>query len=100
MGKKIEIVEVSARDGLQSEKNFVATSDKLALVKRAIGAGLTRIEVTSFVNPKRVPQMADAEELVSMLPEVAMYFWVVMLHSAKQQLATNYTLITPAPELL
>ncbi|MBT6133930.1 MAG: hydroxymethylglutaryl-CoA lyase [Kordiimonadaceae bacterium] len=69
MTTNIEIVEVSARDGLQSEKKFVATLDKLALIKRAIDAGLRRIEVTSFVNPKRVPQMADAEELVQMLPE-------------------------------
>ena len=56
MTTNIEIVEVSARDGLQSEKKFVATLDKLALIKRAIDAGLRRIEVTSFVNPKRVPK--------------------------------------------
>ena len=68
MTTNIEIVEVSARDGLQSEKEFVATADKLAFITRAIDAGLRRIEVTSFVNPKRVPQMADAEELVRMLP--------------------------------
>lgn len=69
MINSIEIVEVSARDGLQSEKEIVSTADKLSLIKRAIDAGLKRIEVTSFVNPKRVPQMADAEELVQMLPE-------------------------------
>ena len=69
MINSIEIVEVSARDGLQSEKEIVSTADKLSLIKHAIDAGLKRIEVTSFVNPKRVPQMADAEELVQMLPE-------------------------------
>lgn len=69
MSTKIEIMEVSARDGLQSEKEFFETSDKLELITRAIDAGLTRIEATSFVNPKRVPQMADAEKLVQMLPE-------------------------------
>ncbi|MBT5766151.1 MAG: hydroxymethylglutaryl-CoA lyase [Kordiimonadaceae bacterium] len=69
MINSIEIVEVSARDGLQSEKEIVSTADKLSLIKRAIHAGLKRIEVTSFVNPKRVPQMADAEDLVQMLPE-------------------------------
>lgn len=69
MINSIEIVEVSARDGLQSEKEIVSTADKLSLIKRAIDAGLKRIEVTSFVNPKRVPQMADAEDLVQMLPE-------------------------------
>jgi hydroxymethylglutaryl-CoA lyase len=69
MENRIEIVEVSPRDGLQSEQKFVSTSDKLALIERAIDAGIRRIEVTSFVNPKRVPQMADAEELVKLLPE-------------------------------
>jgi hydroxymethylglutaryl-CoA lyase len=54
---------------LQSEQEFVSTSDKLALIERAIDAGIRRIEVTSFVNPRRVPQMADAEELVKLLPE-------------------------------
>jgi hydroxymethylglutaryl-CoA lyase len=69
MENRIEIVEVSPRDGLQSEQEFVSTSDKLALIERAIDAGIRRIEVTSFVNPRRVPQMADAEELVKLLPE-------------------------------
>ncbi len=69
MTTRIEIMDVSARDGLQSEKKFFETSNKLELIARAIDAGLTRIEVTSFVNPKRVPQMADAEKLVQMLPE-------------------------------
>lgn len=69
MTNSIEIVEVSARDGLQSEKEIVSTADKLSLIERAIAAGLKRIEVTSFVNPKRVPQMADAEDLVQMLPD-------------------------------
>jgi len=69
MINSIEIVEVSARDGLQSEKEIVSTIDKLSLIKRAIDAGLKRIEITSFVSPKRVPQMADAENLVQMLPE-------------------------------
>ncbi|WP_138378889.1 hydroxymethylglutaryl-CoA lyase [Luteithermobacter gelatinilyticus] len=68
MKRKINILEVSPRDGLQSEKTIVSTENKLALIKRAIAAGLKRIEVTSFVNPKRVPQMADAEELVRALP--------------------------------
>ena len=69
MNKKIEILEVSARDGLQSEKMPVSTQDKLLLITQAIEAGLRRIEVTSFVNPKRVPQMSDAEELVRALPK-------------------------------
>lgn len=58
----ISFVEVGPRDGLQNEKAIVATADKLELIRRTIAAGARRIEVTSFVNPKRVPQMADAEE--------------------------------------
>lgn len=57
----VEIVEVSPRDGLQNEQVIASTEDKLALIDRAIAAGVRRIEVTSFVNPQRVPQMADAE---------------------------------------
>jgi isopropylmalate/homocitrate/citramalate synthase len=63
----IDIVEVAPRDGLQNEKTLVSTPDKAALVNRALAAGLRRLEVTSFVNPRRVPQMADAEALMASL---------------------------------
>ena len=65
----IEFVEVGPRDGLQNEKVLVATADKLELVRRAIAAGARRVEVTSFVNPRKVPQMADAEAVCAGLPE-------------------------------
>ena len=68
MPEPIQIVEVSPRDGLQNEAGFVETSDKLALIDRLIAMGATRIEVASFVNPRRVPQMADAEAVVAGLP--------------------------------
>jgi hydroxymethylglutaryl-CoA lyase len=64
----VEIVEVSARDGIQNEKVILSVDTKLALVERAIAAGARRIEVTSFVNPARVPQMADADEVCARLP--------------------------------
>jgi hydroxymethylglutaryl-CoA lyase len=67
----LEIVEVSPRDGLQNEKTEVGTDDKLALIGRLIAMGAKRIEVASFVNPRRVPQMADAEAVVAGLPEAA-----------------------------
>ncbi len=66
---QIEMVEVSPRDGLQNEKIEIATADKLRLVEFAIAAGVRRIEVTSFVNPRAVPQMADAEAVCAGLPE-------------------------------
>lgn len=66
--RTVEIVEVSPRDGLQNEQGFVATEAKLELISRAISMGTRRIEVTSFVNPRRVPQLADAAELSALLP--------------------------------
>jgi hydroxymethylglutaryl-CoA lyase len=64
----IEIVEVSPRDGLQNEQRVVSTADKVALIERAVAAGVRRIEVASFVHPERVPQMADAEDVCAVLP--------------------------------
>lgn len=66
---EIEVVEVSPRDGLQNEQHEIATAAKLGLIDRAIAAGARRIEVTSFVNPRAVPQMADAEAVCAGLPE-------------------------------
>ncbi|MDE2561138.1 MAG: hydroxymethylglutaryl-CoA lyase [Sphingomonadales bacterium] len=63
----IEMVEVGPRDGLQNEKVVVSAADKVELIRRAIAAGSRRLEIASFVNPKRVPQMADAEEVVARL---------------------------------
>ncbi len=59
------------RDGLQSEPGVLPTATKVEFIERAIAAGLRRVEVTSFVNPKRVPQMADAEAVLAALPRRA-----------------------------
>ncbi|GIS19231.1 MAG: hypothetical protein CM15mP120_11470 [Pseudomonadota bacterium] len=59
----VTVMEVSPRDGLQNEDALLSTEQKLQLVQHALNAGCKRIEVTSFVHPKRVPQMADAEAL-------------------------------------
>ena len=64
----IELVEVGPRDGLQNEAVPITTRDKIALIERLIGAGLRRIEAVSFVHPKKVPQMADAEAVMEGLP--------------------------------
>ena len=66
--RTVEIIEVSPRDGIQNEAVLLDTDKKLALIRRAVDAGAARIEVTSFVNPKRVPQMADADAVASRLP--------------------------------
>lgn len=70
-GKSITFLEVGPRDGLQNEKILISTDAKLDLIRRSIAAGARRIEVTSFVNPRRVPQMADAEQVCAGLPEAA-----------------------------
>lgn len=69
MTTRIELVEVSPRDGLQNEPGFFPTIDKIELITRALVAGVRRIEVASFVHPGRVPQMADAEAIVAALPK-------------------------------
>jgi hydroxymethylglutaryl-CoA lyase len=65
--KRITIVEVAPRDGLQSEDRTLPTDVKLELLERLAVAGHTAIEATSFVSPKAVPQLADAEELMRRL---------------------------------
>ena len=70
MTDHVRIVEVAARDGLQNEPGFVATADKAELISRLADCGLRSIEATSFVSPKWVPQLADAEQLFALLPKV------------------------------
>ncbi|QUL36949.1 hydroxymethylglutaryl-CoA lyase [Erythrobacter sp. JK5] len=65
----IELVEVGPRDGLQNEPDIVPSADKIALIERMIGYGARRLEVASFVHPGRVPQMADAEDVIAGLPD-------------------------------
>ncbi|MDL9946998.1 hydroxymethylglutaryl-CoA lyase [Gordonia sp. ABSL11-1] len=67
-GPAVTVVEVAPRDGLQNEKVELTTAQKRELVGRAVGFGARRVEVTSFVHPRKVPAMADAEALVELLP--------------------------------
>ena len=60
----VTIVEVGLRDGLQNEANFVPTEQKIELIHRLSETGLRRIEITSFVHPKAIPQLQDSEEIV------------------------------------
>ena len=66
-GHDVTLVEVAPRDGLQSDGAIVSTTSKVALVELAVDAGLRRIEVASFVNPAKVPQMADSDAVVAEL---------------------------------
>ena len=88
----IEMVEVGPRDGLQNEAHLVSTADKLALIGRAIAAGARRIEVASFVNPRAVPQMADAEAVCVGLPmrdDVTFIGLVMNRRGAERAIATG-----------
>ncbi len=66
--RKIEIVEVGPRDGLQNEPGVFPTAAKVEFINRIVAAGTRRVEAASFVSPKRVPQMADAEDVLKALP--------------------------------
>ena len=69
MSRRIEIVEVGPRDGLQNEAVTLDVDRKLEFIRRLEAAGVTRLEAVSFVNPRRVPQMAGAEEVMAALPK-------------------------------
>ncbi len=67
---RVTILEVAPRDGLQSDGAVVSTEAKLELIARLVDSGIRRIETTSFVNPARVPQMADADEVMAGLAKM------------------------------
>lgn len=67
--KEVTLIEVGPRDGFQFEKQMIPTEMKVEIISALVAAGLKHIQVASFVNPSRVPQMADAEEVVNRLAE-------------------------------
>ena len=71
MSQTLDIVEVGARDGLQNEKAILEPEVKVEFIRRLEACGVRRIEAVSFVNPRRVPQMAGAEEIMAALPPAA-----------------------------
>ena len=78
--RRVSIIEVGPRDGLQGEPEILPTATKIEFIRRAVDAGIQRLEVTSFVHPKRVPQMADAEAVIAGLPrrEGVIYIGLVL----------------------
>ncbi|MES5097775.1 hydroxymethylglutaryl-CoA lyase [Agrobacterium sp. BA1120] len=80
MADKVTIFEVGPRDGIQNEKAMISTADKIALIDRLSQTGLRKIEVTSFVGPKWVPQMADA---------------AVVLAGIRRKTGVTYAALTP-----
>src|SRR6202171_3789652 len=65
MGNKVTVVDVTPRDGLQNEKQIVSTEDKLRMIEKLVHAGVPELQATSFVHPRWVPQMADAEAVAA-----------------------------------
>src|SRR6202030_4321782 len=65
MAERVNVVDVTPRDGLQNEKEIVSTRDKMLLIEKLAFAGLREIQATSFVHPRWVPQMADAEAVAA-----------------------------------
>lgn len=68
--KEVTLVEVGPRDGLQNEPNFVDTDDKVAFINALSESGLKNIEITSFVSPKAIPQLADSQEVAEQIKRV------------------------------
>jgi hydroxymethylglutaryl-CoA lyase len=90
--KKVRIVEVGPRDGLQNEKQAIPTAAKIQLIENLVDAGLTYIEAGSFVNPKWVPQMADSGEVFSGItrkPDVTYAALTPNLQGYERALAVN-----------
>ncbi|WP_337018532.1 hydroxymethylglutaryl-CoA lyase [Oceanobacillus massiliensis] len=67
MSKKVYLTDVTGRDGFQMEKEWIETEEKISILNQIIQAGVTRIEATSFVSPKAIPQLKDAKEVISSL---------------------------------
>jgi hydroxymethylglutaryl-CoA lyase len=65
MTNEVTLFEVGPRDGLQNEKEVIPTSSKVELIERLVSSGIQKIEATSFVNPKWIPQLADAIDVLN-----------------------------------
>ncbi len=90
---QVTLVEVGARDGLQNEDVILSTEDKVTLIRRLVAGGVRRIETASFVHPRLVPQMADAEAVMAALgpsPEGVSWIGLVLnLRGLDRALATD-----------
>jgi hydroxymethylglutaryl-CoA lyase len=90
---QVKIVEVGLRDGLQNEQKIVPTELKRIALEKLLQAGIRHIEVTSFVHPKWIPQLADAEELLKDLPDNKDGTYSVLIPNMKgMDRATSYPL--------
>ena len=82
--KNVIITEVGTRDGFQSEKKTIDTQDKILLIDDLVEAGFKRIEFSSFVSPKAIPQLADADQVIKQVKrksDVTMIKFICMMLS-------------------
>ena len=94
MTRMVAIYEVSPRDGLQNEATVVPTAAKAELIARLVASGVRDIEVTSFVRPRWIPQLADAQDLVASLPRVdGVNYWglVPNMHGLERAIECGIT---------
>jgi hydroxymethylglutaryl-CoA lyase len=96
MAPRITVYEVGPRDGLQNEARLVPTAGKLELLSALAAAGLSRIEATSFVSPRWIPQLADAGEVVAALPAGPSYAVLVPNAQGLERLLQALELRGPA----
>src|SRR5689334_18253981 len=80
---RIHMQEVATRDGFQSEHRFIPTADKIALIDRLSKTGLAKIEVTSFVSPKAIPMLADADAVMAGITRVPGVEYAVLVPNLK-----------------
>ncbi|MCF8031078.1 MAG: hypothetical protein K9K39_09300, partial [Desulfohalobiaceae bacterium] len=81
--KKVDLVEVGPRDGFQSESRVLSTQEKAEVIRGLLQAGMREIQVTSFVHPDKVPQLADAEDLLAALPRPEGVVYTVLTLNVK-----------------
>ena len=80
---QVKVVEVGPRDGLQNVEEIIPTESKIAYIKKLIKAGCRYIEVTSFVHPKWIPQLADSKEVYSQLPRDEGVHYIALVPNVK-----------------
>jgi (R)-citramalyl-CoA lyase len=90
MKRQVTIIDVAPRDGLQNEAVILPVPMRVALIERIAQAGIPRIEIGSFVNPKLVPQMADTAALYANLPKIeGVHYTALILNLRGYELATE-----------
>jgi len=103
MTAKVKVVEVGPRDGFQNVKEYIPAETKLKIIDGLVNAGLQKIEITSFVSPKAIPQMQDAAQItetaVARYPDIELFALVPNLFGAKAAVAAGLKEITPVISL-